>query len=83
MYAFLLHVGLETDVAKHLSRTYGDNAEAVAKMAKVTGKRWPIVGKRLVADLPYIEAEVMVVVKFKVVVFPTPIDAKVSNTHDT
>nr|CAB3250536.1 glycerol-3-phosphate dehydrogenase, mitochondrial [Phallusia mammillata] len=50
--------GLETDVAKHLSNTYGDQAEHVAKIAQVTGKRWPVVGKRLVEDFPYIEAEV-------------------------
>ncbi|CAK8675012.1 unnamed protein product [Clavelina lepadiformis] len=50
--------GLETDIAKHLSRTYGDNAVKVARMAKVTGKRWPIIAERLVEDLPYIEAEV-------------------------
>ena len=51
--------GLETDVAKHLSNTYGDRADEVAKLAKVTGKRWPVIGKRLVEDLPYIEAEVI------------------------
>lgn len=45
-------------MAKHLSRTYGDHAVNVAKLAIVTGKRWPVVGKRLVEDLPYIEAEV-------------------------
>nr|XP_018670203.1 glycerol-3-phosphate dehydrogenase, mitochondrial isoform X2 [Ciona intestinalis] len=50
--------GLETDVAKHLSQTYGDQAGQVAKMAKVTGKRWPVVGQRLVDDFSYIEAEV-------------------------
>ena len=27
-------------------------------MAQVTGKRWPIVGKRLVSEFPYIEGEV-------------------------
>ena len=53
-----LFAGLETDIAKHLSRTYGDNAVKVARMAKVTGKRWPIIAERLVEDLPYIEAEV-------------------------
>jgi len=57
-------LGLEADVAKHLSHTYGDHAETVAKMAKVTGKRWPIVGKRLVDDLPYLEAEVSCIVAF-------------------
>lgn len=53
------YLGLETDVAKHLANTYGDKAEQVAKLARVTGKRWPTVGKRLVEDLPYIEAEVL------------------------
>lgn len=27
-------------------------------MASVTGKRWPVVGVRLVSEFPYIEAEV-------------------------
>ncbi|TNN22680.1 Glycerol-3-phosphate dehydrogenase, mitochondrial [Liparis tanakae] len=27
-------------------------------MAQVTGQRWPIVGKRLVSEFPYIEGEV-------------------------
>ncbi|KAM3917564.1 glycerol-3-phosphate dehydrogenase, mitochondrial [Leptodactylus fuscus] len=50
--------GLESEVAQHLAATYGDKAFEVAKLAKVTGKRWPIVGKRLVSEFPYIEAEV-------------------------
>ncbi|XP_075465473.1 glycerol-3-phosphate dehydrogenase, mitochondrial isoform X4 [Ascaphus truei] len=50
--------GLESEVAQHLASTYGDKAFEVAKLAKVTGKRWPIVGKRLVSEFPYIEAEV-------------------------
>ncbi|XP_053326450.1 glycerol-3-phosphate dehydrogenase, mitochondrial isoform X2 [Spea bombifrons] len=50
--------GLESEVAQHLAATYGDKAYEVAKLAKVTGKRWPIVGKRLVSEFPYIEAEV-------------------------
>ncbi|OCT63487.1 uncharacterized protein LOC495948 isoform X2 [Xenopus laevis] len=50
--------GLESEVAQHLAATYGDQAFEVAKLAKVTGKRWPIVGKRLVSEFPYIEAEV-------------------------
>ncbi|KAG7253287.1 hypothetical protein CRUP_017302 [Coryphaenoides rupestris] len=39
--------GLENEVAQHLASTYGGKAFEVAKMAQVTGKRWPIVGKRL------------------------------------
>ncbi|XP_068201616.1 glycerol-3-phosphate dehydrogenase, mitochondrial-like [Palaemon carinicauda] len=34
--------GLESDVAKHLAHTYGDRAFSVAKLAALTGKRWPI-----------------------------------------
>ncbi|XP_077176120.1 glycerol-3-phosphate dehydrogenase, mitochondrial isoform X1 [Paroedura picta] len=50
--------GLESEVAQHLASTYGDKAFEVAKLAQVTGKRWPIVGKRLVSEFPYIESEV-------------------------
>nr|XP_056717117.1 glycerol-3-phosphate dehydrogenase, mitochondrial isoform X1 [Euleptes europaea] len=50
--------GLESEVAQHLAATYGDRAFEVAKLAQVTGKRWPIVGKRLVSEFPYIESEV-------------------------
>ncbi|PIK60970.1 putative glycerol-3-phosphate dehydrogenase, mitochondrial isoform X1 [Apostichopus japonicus] len=49
--------GLENEVAQHLSNTYGDKAFEVAKMAMLTGKRWPVVGTRLAQDFPYIEAE--------------------------
>ena len=45
-------------MAQHLATTYGDRAFKVAKLAKETGKRWPIVGKKLHDDFPYIEAEV-------------------------
>ncbi|XP_076337853.1 glycerophosphate oxidase 1 isoform X2 [Tachypleus tridentatus] len=50
--------GLENEVAQHLANTYGDRAFTVAKMANLTGKRWPIVGRRLHEEFPYIEAEV-------------------------
>ncbi|KAG0711285.1 Glycerol-3-phosphate dehydrogenase, mitochondrial [Chionoecetes opilio] len=50
--------GLESDVAKHLAHTYGDRAFSVAKLASLTGKRWPIVGRRLHSEFPYIDAEV-------------------------
>ncbi|XP_037829833.1 glycerol-3-phosphate dehydrogenase, mitochondrial isoform X3 [Kryptolebias marmoratus] len=55
--------GLEKEVAQHLASTYGGKAFDVAKMAQVTGQRWPIVGKRLVSEFPYIEAEVLYAVK--------------------
>ncbi|VDK53061.1 unnamed protein product [Anisakis simplex] len=50
--------GLEEDIARHLASTYGDRAFVVARMSKMTGKRWPIVGHRLHNEFPYIEAEV-------------------------
>lgn len=52
-----LHLSL-AQVAQHLASTYGGRAFDVAKMAQVTGQRWPIVGKRLVSEFPYIESEV-------------------------
>ncbi|XP_051883897.1 glycerol-3-phosphate dehydrogenase, mitochondrial [Pristis pectinata] len=57
------YYGLGTEVARHLASTYGGKAFEVAKLAKVTGRKWPLVGKRLVADFPYIEAEVRYAVK--------------------
>ena len=44
-----------------MANTYGDQAVKVAKLAKQTGKRWPVIGQRLHEDYPYIEAEVSVV----------------------
>ena len=54
-----LHCSHCFQVAQHLAHTYGDKAFEVAKMAQMTGKRWPVVGKRLVEDFPYLEAEVL------------------------
>lgn len=51
--------GLECEVAQHLSKSYGDRAFAVAKMASLTGKRWPIIGKKIHPEFPYIDAEVI------------------------
>ncbi|CAF3382920.1 unnamed protein product [Rotaria socialis] len=55
--------GIETDVAIHLSNTYGDQANKVADLSSLTGKRWPVIGKRLHAEFPYIEAEVSYAIK--------------------
>lgn len=50
--------GMEPVVAKHLANSYGDRASSVAKLAVLTGKRWPVIGKRLHEQFPYLEAEV-------------------------
>ncbi|GAB6028310.1 glycerol-3-phosphate dehydrogenase [Chamberlinius hualienensis] len=55
--------GLENEVAQHLANTYGDRAFSVAKLSRITGKRWPIVGRRLHEEFPYIEAEVRYAVR--------------------
>ncbi|XP_072937083.1 glycerol-3-phosphate dehydrogenase, mitochondrial [Epargyreus clarus] len=50
--------GLEMEVAQHLAKSYGDRAFAVAKMASMTGKRWPIIGNKVHPEFPYIDAEI-------------------------
>ncbi|KAI3382865.1 hypothetical protein SNEBB_005434 [Seison nebaliae] len=50
--------GLDTDVAVHLSETYGDKAARVCDLGTATKRRWPVTGKRLHEDFPYIEAEI-------------------------
>ena len=61
-------IGLESEVAKHLAQTYGDRAFSVAKQAALTGKRWPVVGKRIHSEFPYIDAEVRVREPYRCVV---------------
>lgn len=50
--------GLECEVARHLASSYGDRAFAVAKLATLTGKRWPVIGNKIHPEFPYIDAEV-------------------------
>lgn len=50
--------GVDTQVALHLAETYGDRAFSVLKLATRTGQRWPVIGKRLHPEFPYIEGEV-------------------------
>ncbi|XP_059607589.1 glycerol-3-phosphate dehydrogenase, mitochondrial isoform X1 [Phlebotomus argentipes] len=50
--------GLDCEVAQHLAKSYGDRAFAVAKLAAITGKRWPIIGKKIHPEFPYIDAEI-------------------------
>lgn len=51
--------GLECEVAQHLATSYGDRAFAVAKLANLTGKRWPVIGNKIHPEFPYIDAEVI------------------------
>ena len=53
-------LGVDDVVAQHLSETYGDRAFEVGRNASMTGLRWPVVGKRLNPEYPYIEGEVRI-----------------------
>ena len=55
--------GLDTAIAEHLSRSYGDQAYKVAEIAvseqpKKVHDAWPVDFKKLSAHHPYLEAEV-------------------------
>lgn len=50
--------GMDTEVAKHLADSYGDRAWVLASIEDKTEMRWPIYGKRIIPNYPYIEAEV-------------------------
>ena len=50
---------LEHETAWHLAHCYGDKAAEVARLASFTGKKHPLVGRKLAEDFPYIEAEVL------------------------
>ncbi|KAL1967500.1 hypothetical protein VTN77DRAFT_3015 [Rasamsonia byssochlamydoides] len=57
------HFGLETDVAKHLTGSYGDRAWQVAALSSPTFSRFPIRGKRLSPSYPFIDGEVRYAVR--------------------
>ncbi|XP_073987951.1 glycerophosphate oxidase 1 isoform X2 [Rhodnius prolixus] len=50
--------GLECEVAQHLAMAYGDRAFAVARLGAMTGNRWPVIGKKVHPEFPYIDAEI-------------------------
>ncbi|KAF6024692.1 hypothetical protein EB796_017014 [Bugula neritina] len=55
--------GIDVAVAEHLSSIYGDRAFKLCELAQMTGLTWPVVGRRLHPDFPYIEAEVVYAVR--------------------
>ncbi|KAH8693094.1 mitochondrial glycerol-3-phosphate dehydrogenase [Talaromyces proteolyticus] len=57
------HFGLETDVAKHLTGSYGDRAWQVAALSSPTFSRFPIRGKRISKLYPFIDGEVRYAVR--------------------
>ncbi|KAF4271520.1 hypothetical protein KXX16_004113 [Aspergillus fumigatus] len=57
------HFGLETDVAKHLTESYGDRAWQVAALSAPTDARFPLRGRRISALYPFIDGEVRYAVR--------------------
>jgi len=57
------HFGLETEVAKHLTQSYGDRAWTVAALASPTEMRFPVRGKRISTLYPFIDGEVRYAVR--------------------
>jgi glycerol-3-phosphate dehydrogenase len=57
------HFGVETDVAKHLTESYGDRAWTVAALSAPTEKRFPVRGERIAALYPFVDGEVRYAVR--------------------
>ena len=57
------HFGVETDVAKHLTESYGDRAWTVAALSAPTEQRFPVRGERISPLYPFIDGEVRYAVR--------------------
>ncbi|KAI9658539.1 MAG: mitochondrial glycerol-3-phosphate dehydrogenase [Trizodia sp. TS-e1964] len=57
------HFGVETDVARHLSESYGDRAWAVCALTAPTSLRFPVRGIRLSPLYPFVDGEVRYAVR--------------------
>ncbi|KAK0634790.1 glycerol-3-phosphate dehydrogenase [Bombardia bombarda] len=57
------HFGVETEVAKHLTESYGDRAWTVAALCRATDKRFPAKGERISLLYPFVDGEVRYAVR--------------------
>ncbi|OAQ71152.1 glycerol-3-phosphate dehydrogenase, mitochondrial precursor [Pochonia chlamydosporia 170] len=57
------HFGVETEVAKHLTESYGDRAWTVGALCKLTGQRFPARGERISRLYPFVDGEVRYAVR--------------------
>lgn len=57
------HFGLETEVAKHLTESYGDRAWTVGALCRPTDQRFPARGTRIVQLYPFVDGEVRYAVR--------------------
>lgn len=57
------HFGLETDVAKHLTESYGDRAWTVAALSSPTEQRFPVRGVKISPLYPFVDGEIRYAVR--------------------
>ncbi|KAF6821645.1 Glycerol-3-phosphate dehydrogenase, mitochondrial 1 [Colletotrichum sojae] len=57
------HFGLETEVAQHLTESYGDRAWSVAALCRPTDKWFPARGERISQLYPFVDGEVRYAVR--------------------
>ena len=57
------HYGIETEVAQHLTKAYGDRAWTVAALCAPTEERFPVRGKRISTLYPFVDGEVRYAVR--------------------
>ncbi|KAM3072522.1 mitochondrial glycerol-3-phosphate dehydrogenase [Clarireedia jacksonii] len=57
------HFGVETDIAKHLTESYGDRAWTVAALSSPTEQRFPVRGKRISPLYPFVDGEIRYAVR--------------------
>ncbi|KAK0740686.1 FAD dependent oxidoreductase-domain-containing protein [Schizothecium vesticola] len=57
------HFGVETEVARHLTESYGDRAWTVAALCRPTDKRFPARGERISQLYPFVDGEVRYAVR--------------------
>ncbi|KAF7722136.1 mitochondrial glycerol-3-phosphate dehydrogenase [Apophysomyces ossiformis] len=55
--------GMDTEVAQHLANSYGDRAWVVSSIDDATNMSYPVYGKRISPNYPYIESEVRYAVR--------------------
>ena len=57
------HFGVETDVARHLTESYGDRAWTVAALCTLTDGRFPARGERISRLYPFVDGEIRYAVR--------------------
>lgn len=73
------YFGVETEVAKHLTESYGDRAWTVASLCKQTNLRFPARGERISLLYPFVDGEVRYAVRHEYA--QTPVDILARRTR--